>query len=449
MRTERDYNNHELEKKALSHYVRFDTSIPLRLEYLTMEEARELFSFCTTHRKLAKTFKEWWEIWSIDLDRKDLSLDAYQKFLRSLWTEDKETPERVDYYLDQLRGFAEARELYNVYESSIRLYTDGDVTAARNLLEDGVGRLKRSFSPQVMSRSDFVEDFSDRYTRYKKRQSGEEVAKIPTGISKLDRKIGGVNPASLNFIQGESGRGKTFVLLEIAYGAFCQKLKVLIITVELRREEIEARLDGRITGLKYRNLDRGNLTPEQEGLWRKRIRDLKKLTAEGARLGEVFIPEGCTVASIEAELDYWEEKWGYRVDIVVLDYADLMETPRKVWSGEERLGSIFKDLKRLSQERNIVVWTASQLSGASYGKRIITLADTSYSKKKAQWSNLVIGMGGDPEDIAAGILRLSISKNTYGPSGGEVVLYTDFSRAMIDVDRGGSRKDSKEDKKEE
>lgn len=444
MRTEKDYGNHELEKKALSHYVRFDTSISLRLEYLTMEEARELFSFCTTHRKLAKTFKEWWEIWSIDLDRKGLPLDAHQRFLRSLWTEDEETSEKVDYYLDQLKGFAEARELFTVYQSSIRLYTEGDVTAARQLLEDGVGRLKRDFSPQVMSRSDFVEDFSERFTRYKKRKSGEEVAKIPTGISKLDSKIGGVNPASLNFIQGESGIGKTFVLLEIAYGAFCQKLRVLIITVELRREEIEARLDGRITGLKYRNLDNGNLTPEQENLWRKRIRDLKKLTKEGARLGEVFIPEGCTVASIEAELDYWEERWGYKVDMIVLDYADLMETPRKVFSGEERLGCIFKDLKRLSQVRNIVVWTASQTSGGSYGKRVLTLADTGYSKKKAQWSNLVIGMGSDPDDVANGILRLSISKNTYGPSGGQVVLYTDFSRAMIDVDRGGKKKDDKE-----
>ena len=441
MRTERDYHNHELEKKVLSHYIRFDSSIPIRLEYLTMDEARELFSFCDTHRKLAKNFREWWEIWSVDLDRKDLPLDVHQKFLRSLWTEDKETPDRIDYYLDQLVGFAEARELYNVYEGSIRLYKEGDVRAARNLLEDGVGRLKRSFSPQAMSRSDFVEDFSDRFTRYKRRKDGEEVSKIPTGISKLDRKIEGVNPASLNFIQGESGRGKTFVLLEIAYGAFCQKLKVLIVTVELRREEIEARLDGRVTGLKYRNLDRGNLTPQEESLWRKRIRDLKKLTKEGARLGEVFIPEGCTVASIEAELDYWEEKWGYKVDMVVLDYADLMETPRKVWSGEERLGCIFKDLKRLSQERDIVVWTASQTSGASYGKRVLTLADTGYSKKKAQWSNLVIGMGSDPDDVANGILRLSISKNTFGPSGGEVVLYTDFSRAMIDVDRGSNRRE--------
>lgn len=445
MRTERDYHNHELEKKVLSHYVRFDTSIPLRLEYLTMEEARELFSFCTTHKKLAKTFKEWWEIWSIDLDRKSLPLDAYQKFLRSLWTEDEETPERIDYYLGELKGFAEGRDLYVTLEGAINLFKVGSPKDARILLENNLLNIRSNFSPQVMSRSDFVEDFSERFTRYKKRKSGEEVAKIPTGIRKLDRKIGGVNPASLNFIQGESGRGKTFVLLEIAYGAFCQKLKVLIITVELRREEIEARLDGRVTGLKYRNLDKGNLTPEQENLWRKRIRDLKKLTKEGARLGEVFIPEGCTVASIEAELDYWEERWGYKVDMIVLDYADLMETPRKVFSGEERLGCIFKDLKRLSQERNIVVWTASQTSGASYGKRVLTLADTGYSKKKAQWSNLVIGMGSDPDDVANGILRLSISKNTYGPSGGQVVLYTDFSRAMIDVDRGGKKKDDKED----
>lgn len=433
-REKKPYANIELEKKVLAYYIRCDSTIAVRLDYFTIEEARQLFLFAQKHRKLASVFREWWDIWKVELQRTNHEPEPYRKFLRSLFVEDEPEQEKIDYYLEQLRGFAEARELWSVYSSSISLFKQGKVVEARQILENGVNQLRQDFVPETISRSDFVQGFGERYKTYKKRKHGVETSKIPTGIRKLDTRIDGVAPASLNVIQGETSIGKTFLLQEIAFKAFQGGLKTLFITVEMQKAEIETRWDGRLLGAEYSKVDKGELTREEEAWWRKRIRDFHKLQEAGGRLATAFIPEGCTVASIESEIDYWEQKWEAKIDEVLIDYSDLMETKRRIFSEQDAQGSIYRDLKRLSQVRNLIIWTNTQVSGMSYGKRRLDLRDTGYSKRKVNWANLVLGIGGDPEDIEIGIMRIYVAKNTFGPRGFEIVLYSDFARAMVDIE---------------
>ena len=430
------YSNVDLEKRVISFFLRVDSTIPISLDYFTIPEARQLFLFVNENKRLsANSLDDWWSLWKIELQRKYNEVGSHEKFLQSLWIEDvEEEGENISYYIEELKGYAEARSLYTVFSSSIQRYNEGDVTEARRILEDGVLNLKQNFTPQVMSRSDFVEGFADRYKHYGKRKRGEEIAKIPTGIVKLDKKIEGAARASLNFIQGEAGSGKTFILMEIAYQGSINGHNVLFVTVELQRREIEVRWDGRLTGLPYLKIDKGELLKEEEGLWRKRIRNLKKMYEAGGRLATVAIPEGCNILSLESELAFWKEKWGGKIDILVVDYADLMESTRKAGNEQEAQGMVFRDLKRLSQTHDLVVWTASQISGRGYGKRQITQSETGYSFRKNNWANLILGIGADALDKEEGIIRLYVAKNTFGKSGFEVILVPDFERSMIDVE---------------
>ncbi len=430
------YANTDLERRVLSYFVRYDSTIAVELDYFTIPEARQLFLFVRSHRHLAgDNYKDWWRLWEIDLRRKTGDLEVYKKFLQSLWVENvKGEEDKVPYYLEQLKGYAEARVLLEVYTSSIRQYNEGNVVRARQILEDGVVNLRQSFTPTTVSRADFVEAFMERYQRYNRRKKGEELAKIPTGIDKVDHSIDGTARASLNFIQGRSGIGKTFILMEIGYQGSMNGYKVLFVTVELQRREVEVRWDGRITGLPYLQIDKGALRKDEEALWKKRMRDLYKIYKGGGRLAVCFIPEGCNILSLESEIAFWEDRWNDRIDILVVDYADLMDSTRKTYSQEEALGAIFRDLKRLSQTKDMVVWTASQLSGRGYGKKVVTIGDTGYSMKKNHWANLIIGIGDDLTDEEEGIIRLYISKNTFGPSGFEVILVPDFTRGIIDLE---------------
>ncbi len=428
------YANTDLEKKVLSQYIRFDSTIALKVEYFTIWEARQLFQFAQKHHRLADNLDEWWDIWKPQIQRAKGNVEKAHKFLQSLWMEEQESDEKVDYYLEQLRGFAEGRKLRSTYVASIELFDKGMVTEARELLRNDLDEAQKEFGVDVISRSDFIEDFSDRYKSYRRHQRGLDVDKLPTGIAKLDRRITGVPRASLNLIQGESGIGKTFILLELAYRGFVNGFKVLFVTVELRREVIETRWDSRITGIETERIGAGHLDEEEEALWRKRARDLAKMKKKGGRLATAFIPEGCTSLTLESELNYWGEKWGAPVDIFVIDYADLMSSGRKAYSEQETQGAVFRDLKRLCQVHNLVLWTGTQLSGVAYGKRQVGLGDVGYSKKKAHWSNLILGIGADANDKEEGLLPIWVAKNNFGKANFEIILYPDFSKGLIDVD---------------
>lgn len=433
MREERQYASPDIERLVLSHYMRTDSTIAVRLDYFQQEEARQLFLFTQEHRSLANSFDEWWDLWKVDLQRVHKNLAPHKRFLQAVWAEEEMGDDRAAFFVEQLRGFAEGREMRDVYTSSITLFESGKVTEARQVLEDGVARLRREFAPEVLDRGDFVETFVERYKGYKRRRMGEEQTKIPTGIHRLDKRISGSSPASLNFFQGESGSGKTFLLMEIAYRHCLMGRKVVFVTVELQRYEIETRWDGRITGVDYLRVDSGTLTKTEEDWWRKRIRDIRRVYRAGGRLATAFIPEGCTVASLLTEIDYWADQWGGKIDTLVVDYADLMESTRRTYSEQEAQGAIFRDLKRLSQVHNLVLWTGSQISGRSYGKKVMGLGETGYSMKKGNWANLVIGIGADPMDVEEGVMRLYVAKNTFGKSGFEVLLHPDFARATVDT----------------
>jgi len=431
------YADVDLEAKLLSHFTRFDNSLLLRLDFFTCDEARELFKFHQKQRGLSiSTIDDWWDLWSVDLKRKQLSLPTHQKYLQRVWAEDEIQLEQVEYFVTQLRGFAEARELVNVYRTSLESFKTGDVVEAKKHLEDGLEKLTTQFPSGSIYRADFVDNFTVRYEEYKKRQRGESVSKIPTGIRKLDKYIKGIVKPSLNFIQGETNVGKTWLLQELAFQAFMKGMRVVFVTVEMPGIEIERRWDSRITGISSDKFDDGILTEKEEKWWLKRMRDLDEVKKKkGSRLVQSFLPEGCTISAIEAEVIYWENVWGNKIDMLVLDYVDLMESTRRVYSEQEQQGAVMRDMKRFTQTHGCIGWTVTQTAGRSYGKKYLDMGDTGYSKKKAMWGNLILGASADEDDMDEGIINISVLKNTHGPKNFHFEIYPDFSIGKIDVDR--------------
>jgi hypothetical protein len=435
-----NYTNLDLERRLLSHHIRFDNTIGLKKEFLTIDEGIELFIFSSKRNAFSDDYDSWISLWRDDLQLKHKSIEKSEKFLQLLWTEDEIDKEDVNIYVENLQSFAEARMLHQVYVKSIELFTNGSPGEARKVLKDGLASLEGQFDNEIISRGDYVDGFAERFEQYEQKKISEEVGRVPTGIAPLDEQIGGVATASLNFIQGESNVGKTFILQEIAYQDMMHGYKVLFITVEMQRVEIEQRWDGRITNIPYNKFGLGTLTPDEENLWEKRIGDLKISYNQGGRLATVFIPEGCTSMAIKTEIDYWDKVWGGKPDVVVIDYADLMNSNRKTYSEQESQGAIFRDLKRLSQTESVVVWTASQISGASYGKIELGLGDIGYSKRKGNYANLVLGVSVDPDNQR--IINIYCAKNTYGKKFFTITLYTDFERARIDVYKDTKRTDN-------
>ena len=431
------YGSTEMEMRMISHFLRYDQTLTLRLDYFTSDEARDLFEFVENNRGIVTDMGEFWELWEIDLKRRRLTTKPYRKFLEKLFLETEIPDEQIDYYLQQIKAFAEMRELHPVFEEALKMASQGKPMEARNKLENGLNRLKTDFPDEHIYRSDFIDNFSSRRDDYNKKKEGEIISRVPTGITKLDKRITGVPPMSFNLIQGETNIGKTFILQELAYQAFHYGLKVVFVTVEIPGRLIETRWDSRITDIPFSKLDTGALDKKQEDWWEKRIKDLEEPRKRGGALGTSFIPEGCTIKSMEAEYSYWTKKWNNPPDMFVIDYLDLLESGRKVWSEQESQGAIARDLKHFTQTKDVIVWSATQIAGRSYGKRDHDLSDIGFSKKKAMSANLILSISSDSDDKDSGILFMNVIKNTTGVRNIQVALYTDFSKGKIDIDPQG------------
>jgi hypothetical protein len=105
-----------------------------------------------------------------------------------------------------------------------------------------------------------------------------------------------------------------------------------------------------------------------------------------------------SVSQLSATLDDWgRDDW--RPDVVVVDYADILLPPSGFSDGLEKIDEMWKALRRLSQEKNILVVTATQADAASYTQKGL-LGKQNFSGRKTKLSHVngMIGINVSEDD---------------------------------------------------
>lgn len=178
---------------------------------------------------------------------------------------------------------------------------------------------------------------------------------ISTGIGDLDRVITGLNRSDLLLIAARPGMGKTSFALNIAkHAASVSKKRVAFFSLEMTKEQLASRLlstEALIDGTKLRT---GKLNEEE---W-------QRLVSAGDILSktEIYLDDspGITVPEMKAKLRRLKD-----VDVVVIDYLQLMSSGRRIDNRVQEISEITRGLKILAKEINVPVITLSQLSRAS------------------------------------------------------------------------------------
>lgn len=178
---------------------------------------------------------------------------------------------------------------------------------------------------------------------------------ISTGIGSLDNVITGLNRSDLILLAARPGMGKTSFALNIAKNAAIKEKKVIaFFSLEMSREQLASRMlstEGKIEGSKLRT---GKLNNDE---W-------IRLVEAGEILSKTKIyfddTPGITVPEMKAKLRRLKN-----VDLVVIDYLQLMSSPRRIDNRVQEISEITRSLKIMAKEMNIPVITLSQLSRAS------------------------------------------------------------------------------------
>lgn len=178
---------------------------------------------------------------------------------------------------------------------------------------------------------------------------------IPTGIGALDNTITGLNRSDLILLAARPGMGKTSFALNIArHVAVTCKRRVAFFSLEMTKEQLASRLlstEGLIEGTKLRT---GKFNDDE---WIRLIEAGDVLSK-----AELYMDDtpGITVPEMKAKLRRLK-----KVDLVIIDYLQLMSSSRRIDNRVQEISEITRNLKILAKEFNVPVITLSQLSRAS------------------------------------------------------------------------------------
>lgn len=263
----------------------------------------------------------------------------------------------IDVYAQIVRDKYDIRSLILASRDTIENAACGEMTSEMLLdsAEQGIFDIRRGKNIQGLQKIDdvIIETF-DRLDLLNSPEN-DAVKPIPTGIADLDRTITGLNRSDLILLAARPGMGKTSFALNIARHAAvkCHK-RVAFFSLEMSKEQLASRMlstEGLIEGTKLRT---GKLNSDE---WTRLIEagDILSKT-------ELYFDDtaSITVPAMKAKLRRLRN-----VDLVVIDYLQLMSGTGRTDNRVQVISEITRNLKILAKEINVPVITLSQLSRAS------------------------------------------------------------------------------------
>lgn len=255
---------------------------------------------------------------------------------------------------------------------------------------------------------------------------------IPTGFDKLDLLLGGLQPSDLVILAARPSMGKSALALSIALQAARRwDSHIAIFSLEMSAEQLVQRLLSSETGIDSQKLRLGRLDGDE---W-------DAVAHAAGRLGElvIFIDDSASLSAMEMRTKARRVHAEHRLDLIVLDYLQLMRGDARAENRVQEISYISRALKGLARELHLPILALSQLSRAVESRDIKQpqLSDLRDSGSIEQDADVVMFIYRDvmyfptEEDWAKkypgkpyrpNIAEISVAKQRNGPSGRKVEL---------------------------
>jgi replicative DNA helicase len=185
---------------------------------------------------------------------------------------------------------------------------------------------------------------------------------VPTGITKLDELLAGLQKSDLVILAARPSVGKTSLALDfVRTAAVKHKIPVGLFSLEMGKEQLVDRLLCAEAKIDLWKLRTGNLSDKPGSDDFQRIGHAMGTLAEAP----IFIDDnaGCTVMQIRTKARRLKAEHG--LGLIVIDYLQLMEgTSGKEENRVQEVSKISRQLKNIARELDVPVLALSQLSRA-------------------------------------------------------------------------------------
>ncbi|MEK6774798.1 MAG: replicative DNA helicase [Bdellovibrionota bacterium] len=298
-----------------------------------------------------------------------------------------------------------------------KAYTsDQDVEILLDRAEADIFKVSEKKSNQGLTGSmEIVKDSIKKIEVLYQRQ--EDITGLATGFAELDKMTAGLHGGELLIVAARPSMGKTAFGLNLAsYAALRQKKSVAFFSLEMSKESVMMRLLAAEAKVGLSEVRTGRV---QDSSW-------PKLIAAASALSEapMYIDDTSAISPFEIRARCRRLKAQQNLDMIMIDYLQLMDLKQKVESRERAVSEISKNLKMIAKELNVPVVAMAQLNRGVEGRsdRRPMLSDLRESGSIEQDADVIMLLyrddyydKDDPEK--QGHAEIIIGKQRNGPTG--------------------------------
>ncbi len=249
---------------------------------------------------------------------------------------------------------------------------------------------------------------------------GQEVVGLPTGFARFDQITTGLHPGQVMVLAARPGMGKTsWFISALLHSAVVKGSVAALFSLEMSKEELGFRFFSAISRIDSKRLKTGSLAREE----------FRRLMTAAEQLGQARIhiddTPALTVMDLRSRCRRLKAK-EKKLDLVVVDYLQLMKGPKTASAGgnrEQEISAISRGLKELAKEIGVPIIALSQLSRSveSRTDKRPMLSDLRESGAIEQDADLVCFIYRDDyynaESEEKGIAEIILAKNRHGEPG--------------------------------
>lgn len=299
--------------------------------------------------------------------------------------------DNVDLVLNKIQMAQVASMLSNNIQTTYGYLSTGNVQQALDNYRKGATQIqiskKTSQTTGLFADSEsLLQDIRSR------KENPQKYAGLHTGFDRFDKQTGGLFPAQLTICFGLSGKGKSTFMKNICNRVSNAGRNILFVPNEQNKRQVEFKFTSMMTNIPGWKYKRGQFSDDEY----KRTETFLK---NRGKRGQIFIhplKQGVDATVIERVFNQLTAK-GHKIDLICVDYLDLMGSPFKTYSEWDQQGKITNSLKQLAIDCNVPVLTCTQAAIQSVKQQkkdnpFLDVDDVYGSKSKVHTANTLIGI---------------------------------------------------------
>jgi replicative DNA helicase len=184
---------------------------------------------------------------------------------------------------------------------------------------------------------------------------GGALTGVPTGFADLDALTNGLHPGQMVVIAARPALGKSTLALDLARAASVKAgLTSVIFSLEMSRNEITMRLLSAEARVPLHSMRTGQMSEDD---WARLARRMSEVVD-----APMFIDDSPNMSMMEIRAKCRRLKQHHDLRLVIIDYLQLMTSPKRVENRQQEVSDMSRSLKLLAKELDVPVVAVAQLN---------------------------------------------------------------------------------------